>query len=220
MESIIEFFQEISDVGSLPFEVMLARVLIAATFGLALGVVSYLTHTSERRDKAVIHSQISITIISSVIIMVIGYNVASAFGLFGILSLIRFKTTLKDTKDTTIFLFAVTIGMSCGSGLYRVALVGSAVIIPVLFILKYVPILKFGQSYLSINCTDLDKGYRAFIEFMKNRKTRFRMLNISDKGQNFFSRIYMDQEECYELARAYKAEHKDLVESFKVSDSQ
>ncbi len=218
MEAIIDFFREISDVGSLPWDVMLVRILVASVFGFAIGLVSYFTHTSESWNKAVIHSQIAITVISSVIIMVIGYNVASAFGLFGILSLVRFRATLKDTKDTTVFLFAVTTGMACGSGLFRVAFMGSIVLFPILFLLRYISVLRFEESYLTLNCDELHKAYLAFQDYMKSKNIRFRMLSISDKGGSLYVHVYLNQEKCYELARQFKSENKDYISSFKIGN--
>lgn len=216
MEAIIDFFQEITDVGSLPWDVMLVRILLASVFGFGIGLVSYFTHTSESWNKAVIHSQIAITVISSVIIMVIGYNVASAFGLFGILSLVRFRATLKDTKDTTIFLFAVTTGMACGSGLFTVALIGTLVLFPILFLLRFIRVLRFEESYLTLNCRDLHGVYLAFQETMRQAGIRFRFLNISDKSGSLAVHVYIDQEKCYHMARQFKADNPELVESFKI----
>jgi uncharacterized membrane protein YhiD involved in acid resistance len=59
---------------------------------------------------------------------VIGDNVARAFGLVGALSVVRFRTKVKDAQDTTFVIFAVTVGMAAGSNQLPVALVGLLVV--------------------------------------------------------------------------------------------
>ena len=59
--------------------------------------------------------------------MVIGENVAWAFGLVGALSIVRFRTVVEDTQDITFVIFAVLVGMAVGADRLNVALVGMAV---------------------------------------------------------------------------------------------
>ncbi len=59
---------------------------------------------------------------------VIGDNVARAFSLVGALSVVRFRTVVKDTQDTAFVIFAVVVGMAAGANNFPVALVGLLVI--------------------------------------------------------------------------------------------
>jgi hypothetical protein len=57
---------------------------------------------------------------------VIGDSVARAFSLVGALSIVRFRTVVRDTKDTAFVMFAVVVGMAAGAGAFRVAIAGIA----------------------------------------------------------------------------------------------
>ena len=66
---------------------------------------------------------------------VIGNNIALSLGMVGALSIVRFRTAIKDSRDTTYIFWAIIIGICCGVGDYVVAGVGSAVVFIVLLLL-------------------------------------------------------------------------------------
>jgi uncharacterized membrane protein YhiD involved in acid resistance len=67
--------------------------------------------------------------------MVVGSNIARAFSLVGALSIIRFRTVIKDTRDIAFVFFSLAIGMATGAGSVRIALAGTIFICLVAFIL-------------------------------------------------------------------------------------
>jgi uncharacterized membrane protein YhiD involved in acid resistance len=64
------------------------------------------------------------TILIAMSTQVIGDNVARAFSLVGALSIVRFRTVVKDTRDTAFVIFSVVVGMAIGAGHLTVAIVG------------------------------------------------------------------------------------------------
>ena len=66
---------------------------------------------------------------------VIGNNIALSLGMVGALSIVRFRTAIKDSRDTVYIFWAIIIGICCGVGDYLVASIGSAVTFFVIFIL-------------------------------------------------------------------------------------
>lgn len=65
-----------------------------------------------------------LTVVIAMVTMVIGDNLARAFGLVGALSIVRFRTVVEDTRDTAFVIFSVVIGMAVGAGYAVVAAVG------------------------------------------------------------------------------------------------
>ena len=59
--------------------------------------------------------------LSSIITLLIGSNIARAFGLVGALSLIRFRTAVKEPLDTIYLFWCLAVGMACGTGFYLAA---------------------------------------------------------------------------------------------------
>jgi uncharacterized membrane protein YhiD involved in acid resistance len=72
-----------------------------------------------------VNSMVILAMITAVVIMVIGNNLARAFGLVGAMSIIRFRTALKETQDIIFIFFTLAIGMAAGVGLYAVAFAGT-----------------------------------------------------------------------------------------------
>jgi uncharacterized membrane protein YhiD involved in acid resistance len=70
------------------------------------------------------------------IMMAIGTNIALSLGLVGALSIIRFRTVIKDTRDMAFLFLMIGIGLCCGSGSYALAIVGTAFVLVVLLALQ------------------------------------------------------------------------------------
>lgn len=104
------------------------RTGVALILGLA---VSGLYRWSRRGEASPALLGTTLVLLSVVIAMatqVIGDNVARAFSLVGALSVVRFRTVVKDTQDTAFVIFAVVVGMAAGAGQLTVALVGLLVL--------------------------------------------------------------------------------------------
>lgn len=107
-------------------------VLVRLATALALGYVVALIYLRSSRDADVGGSfPVTLVLLSVLIAMVtqvIGNNIARAFSLVGTLSIVRFRTVVRDTRDTAYVIFAVVIGMAVGAADLWVALLGIAVI--------------------------------------------------------------------------------------------
>ena len=80
------------------------------------------THKGVTYNQIFVHTMFIMATTTSIIMMVIGSNIARAFSLVGALSVIRFRTAIKDGRDTGYIFAAMAIGMSCGTGMYMVAI--------------------------------------------------------------------------------------------------
>jgi len=69
------------------------------------------------------------------VMTVIGNNVALSLGMVGALSIVRFRTSIKDSRDTAYIFWTIIIGICCGVGDYVVAGIGSAIVFLVLLLL-------------------------------------------------------------------------------------
>src|SRR5699024_6893218 len=79
-------------------------------------------------------SLVTLTIITTMVMTVIGNNIALSLGMVGALSVVRFRTAIKDSRDTTYIFWAIAVGIGSGSGAYIVAVIGSIVIFIVLLL--------------------------------------------------------------------------------------
>ncbi|NLP12741.1 DUF4956 domain-containing protein [bacterium] len=105
-----------------------APVLAALVCGLWIAWLYKVTYQGPGFSQNFFNSLILLPMITSLVIMVIGNNLARAFGLVGALSIIRFRTALKEPLDIVYVFFAMAVGMAAGIGSYQVAFFGSMVI--------------------------------------------------------------------------------------------
>lgn len=106
-------------------DVIAARVLLAAVYGFVAAVIFRLTLARNRPDvRTMPTTLVLLSALIALVSMVIGNQLAQAFGLVGALSIIRFRTVVDDTADTAFVIFAVVIGMAIGNGYAVLATVG------------------------------------------------------------------------------------------------
>lgn len=105
-------------------------ILFRLLGALALGAVVAFVYRRTRTETS--HSFSATLVLLAVLIamvtQVIGDNVARAFSLVGALSIVRFRTVVRDTQDTAYVIFAVAVGMAAGANNPWVAICGIAVI--------------------------------------------------------------------------------------------
>ena len=101
------------------------RVGMAFLCGLAIAWLYRRTYRGPGYSVAYTNTLILLAMSTAVIIMVIGNNLARAFGLVGALSVVRFRHAVKNTQDIVYVFLALGVGMAAGVGFYAVALVGT-----------------------------------------------------------------------------------------------
>lgn len=82
-------------------------------------------------------SLIMLTLVTTIVMIVIGSDIALSLGMVGALSIVRFRTAIKDPRDTGYIFWCIAIGISVGSGNYMIAIVGSVFLFAVLSIFSF-----------------------------------------------------------------------------------
>ena len=81
-------------------------------------------------------SIVMITMITTIVMIVIGSNISVSLGMVGALSIIRFRTAVKDPRDTAFIFWCVVSGLACGTQNYTIVIVGSIFVCLILFLFK------------------------------------------------------------------------------------
>lgn len=140
------------------------------------------TQTSNTYSAAFIHSFFIFASLSSIMTMIIGSNIARAFGLIGALSIIRFRNALKSPIDAVYIFWSLAIGMACGTGFYLAAVLLTAVIGVMALILKGLKYgeVKYTESILRVQIeADNEENQIAVIEkIFKEKTVKFNRVNI------------------------------------------
>ena len=114
---------------------ILAQILIAIVLGFVIYLSYYLAHAGTVYSRKFNVSLVVLTVLTTVVMTAIGNNVALSLGMVGALSIVRFRTAIKDSRDTGYIFWAIVAGLSCGVGDYMTAGLGSAGVFLVLLVL-------------------------------------------------------------------------------------
>ena len=114
--------------GNLSAEEIVLHILSSAAISIAIYISYWFTHAGTAYSRKFNVSLITHNVLTGTVMTVIGNNVALSLGMVGALSIVRFRTAIKDSRDTAYIFWAIVVGICCGVGDYLVAGVGSAVV--------------------------------------------------------------------------------------------
>lgn len=164
---------------------VLLNLLVAFLCGLVIAQTYKLTFGGASYSKSISNSLVVLAMITTVVIIVIGNNLARAFGLVGAMSIIRFRTAVKDPMDIVFIFFSLAIGLAAGVGLAQIAIVGTLSISAVLLVMSKV---GYGSHRSDENL--LQFAYRGdhngdeppYIDILKTHCRSYNMINVRSLG--------------------------------------
>ncbi len=125
-----------------------------------------------------------ITLIITMIMSLIGSNIALSLGLVGALSIIRFRTAVKDVRDATFIFWSIAVGIGCGVSEYLLVSIGSMFIFVFLILFN-----QFGTSerhLLVIRCNNSAQSrVESIVESTFKKKARLSMKNATVSSYEF-----------------------------------
>lgn len=164
---------------------VLANMLVALLCGVIIALLYRYTYRGLNYSSSFNVSIIMLTMITAIVIMVIGNNLARAFGMVGAMSIIRFRTAVKDASDIMFIFFALSIGLAAGVKLYSIAIVGTLFISLVyLVVMKFNFSLPHSREYLTqINASQSALPDNPFGEILKKHCQRHKLVNVKTIGE-------------------------------------
>jgi len=172
---------------------IILNMCLAFVLGMVISYVYKSTHKGLSYSQSFMLTLVFVTLIVSMVMMVIGNSLARAFALVGALSIIRFRTVVKDTKDTAYVFMALAGGMAAGTSSYFLAAIGMTVFTVVAYVLA---ITNYGSLYKSEFilrfriAKDIDQSaYGPVIDRFAKSAT---LLHIEPSGDNLSSKLTFD----------------------------
>ena len=126
----------------------------------------------------------ALTVITTTVMIVIGNNIALSLGMVGALSIVRFRTAIKDSRDTIYIFWAIVVGICCGAGDYLVAAAGSAVVFLVL--LLFGRIRSDNRALLILRAARINESKVESLIFQYyDRKAILRAKNTTEESTEY-----------------------------------
>jgi hypothetical protein len=113
------------------------RLLLASLLATLLAFRPHRYLPALQRNPNVAQTQILLAVVASALMMIVGDNAARAFGIFAAVSLVRFRTNIRDPKEVTVLLISLAIGLATGVGRWELAVILSVFALATLWVLEY-----------------------------------------------------------------------------------
>ena len=176
-----------------------AGVAMAMVFAFVVGLI--IAFVYKRCYRGVLYSPsfavtlIMMTLVTTPVVMCIGSNVALSMGMVGALSIVRFRTAVKDPLDTAYMFWALTMGIVLGAGQYLIAIVVVGIISAIMFLMN---ILQFSSpnAYLLVLHYDEDAEYDINQQLRRSVKyRRLRSKTVTRSGAEMTYEVRLDNKQ-------------------------
>ena len=140
-------------------EITTITIVTAMAIACALALYIFLTYRVMTRktfySKNFNISLAGITVITTALILTMQSSVVLSLGMVGALSIVRFRTAIKDPMDLMFLFLSISVGIICGAGLAQVAVILSVVVTLGIMVLDWLPVAK-APMILVVNTENLD----------------------------------------------------------------
>jgi len=220
LRDIGDVFVNNLDVGDLGTGAIIITMLLT----LALSV--YIFFVYRVASRAVLYSRnfnitmSAMSVVTSMVVLAIGSNPALALGMVGALSIVRFRTAIKDPIDLLFLFWSIATGLVIGAQLFGLALIGALFVAAALLIFNLLPM--GGISYLLVVGCDDEMVAAESIALMKGAARKYKLrsrsetangieltyeLTLSDKAGGLVGRINLLNGVNHAALVAYDGEH-------------
>ena len=177
-----------SSSGELTLETIGLRLAVAAVIAAFLFLSYRLSHSGSIYSAKFNVTLVALTVITTTVMIVIGNNIALSLGMVGALSIVRFRTAIKDSRDTAYIFWAIVAGICCGAGDYLVAAAGSAVVFVLLLI--FGSIRNDNRALLILRAARVNETKVESLMFQYyNRKAILRAKNTTGESAEYIYEI-------------------------------
>ncbi len=148
-------------------------------------------------------SMAMISVITAGIILAMQSSIVISLGMVGALSIVRFRTAIKDTMDLLFLFWSIGEGIICGAGLFELAVVVALIVTAGIILLEFVPVMKKPYVLVinSSNTDDEERIMEVVTKYTKSYKVKSR--NMKKSGLDLILEVTSSNEK--ELMKALNA---------------
>ncbi len=192
----------------IPLSVVLLRLLISFLCGYLISVTYRFTRPKEDVSPTFIPTLVLLTILIALVSQVIGESTARAFTLVGTLSIVRFRTVVRDTQDTAFVIFAVVVGMAVGTGHFSITILGMVVVAAAAFLVqprRKAAVWEWADTVLTVKIGSSQHPETLLVPVLKKHVDHFDVSSVSTARQGIALELN------YKIRLKSKSSEADLV---------
>lgn len=187
-----QIYNIFSQTAEMSLQDITLNILMAAVLGFVIFISYAISHRGTLYSRKFNASLVMLAVLTGTVMTVIGNNIALSLGMVGALSIVRFRTAVKDSRDTVYIFWTIIVGICCGVGDFQVAAVGSAITFVVILILGCI---KSDNRMLLIirGARNKQTVIQSQVFKMFNRKAILRVRNTTEETVEFIYEITSKQ---------------------------
>ena len=191
----------------------ISSILVALVAALALGILIFLVY--RRFYTGVIYSRtfavtlVGMTVLTCMVTLAISTNVVISLGMVGALSIVRFRTAVKDPMDLLYLFWTITTGITAGAGMYVLALIAAAIMI--LMIILFYSRQQRGKIYIAVIHYSGDEAGDEVIRCFGKRKYFIKSKTMRKEKTEMAVEIFCKQADMDFMEKIRAIEHVDDV---------
>lgn len=193
---------------------VLVRFLVAALLAACLAYRWRRGLSLTQRNPYVAQTQILLAIVAAAMMMIVGDSAARAFGIFAAASLVRFRTNIRDPKETSVLLVCLGVGLACGVGRLDMALILTAFILLALWFLERMEATQVFRSMdVSVESRNVDQTNNVLKKLFARHGFSFELRNLERDAESGSGKI------VYELSLNSSTRTDQLSEEILADDA-
>ena len=160
-----------------------STLLLSFALGLFIFFVYRVSYKGVMYSKTFNVTLIAMSMITSSIILAITTNIILSLGMVGALSIVRFRTAIKDPIDVAYLFWAIGMGIVSGAGLWQLALMSSVVIGIILFVFSKISDVK--TPYLLVISYQTEETNDLVFKLIESEAKRYRLKSKVFNSENY-----------------------------------
>ena len=203
---MFDFFQEGNQYYDYPsFEVALYSLLLALVLSTALAYTYKLTYAGDHFSKNLFQAMILSSLVTSMIMMAVGNNLAVGFGIIGAVAIIRFRMNIQNPRNIIFIFGALSVGIATGVYGYAVAVAGTSIFCATAILLNFSSYKAKASDMYEVECGIVEtQRLKDFQEGLENLGTHVELRDIRERA---------DRPERYSFTVMLK-EHVTIEDAF------
>ncbi|MCC5929266.1 MAG: DUF4956 domain-containing protein [Cyclobacteriaceae bacterium] len=219
MDQLLEFVKGSLTLPKPDLFSILLSLIIATLVAMVISQVYKYTHRGLSFELSFMTTLVVLAPIVSIVMLFIRGDLVLSLGLIGSLSIIRFRTPIKDTRDMVFLFWVIAVGLGCGTYNWTIVILSSIIISIIMFVLHFI---KYGQTFqvdyvLAISGTSdymPDQVYNLIKKYTKEHQVRTK--ETEDQHWEVIFEVRFDKNAGQQSDNLIK-ELKSLTEVEKVS---
>ncbi len=215
---MFESFTEGSNFYEYPsFEVAIYSLLLALVLSIGMAFTYRLTYQGRHFSNNLFQAMVLSSLVTSMIMMAVGNNIAVGFGIIGAVAIIRFRTNIQNPRNIIFMFGALSIGITTGVQGYAVSVAGTGIFCATAFLLRTSHFHVQADDHFEVVCEFLDDSTRlAFEKKLALISTRFELTDLRKRVERQDRYTYTavlkneDMNEAFMELRQFESENLQI----------